>query len=218
MWYPRDPDGPASEIYRLMPPRPRSELREALDAATGRGWSAPGRDDEAITPAPGPAADRKAARYAGGLGGLVHQPCARDCRRHDPRDYPHGISPHPPRRSSSDSPAACQPGRDSSAVLVQTLARICDDPYDRLFSLPTGKDPHERMGELGDSGYQATERGGLVVPRITSVGSRTISLASIRPWSRRSMMASTARSAISVASWRTVVRSINDSRAVSLSS
>ena len=33
------------------------------------------------------------------------------------------------------------------------LARICDDLYDRLFSLPTGKDPRERMGELGDSGF-----------------------------------------------------------------
>lgn len=33
---PTDPDEPTSEPYRLMPPR-RSELREALDAAAGRG-------------------------------------------------------------------------------------------------------------------------------------------------------------------------------------
>ncbi len=42
---------------------------------------------------------------------------------------------------------------DAFDLLVRTLARICDDPYDRLFSLPTGKDPRERMGELGDSGF-----------------------------------------------------------------
>jgi hypothetical protein len=30
---------------------------------------------------------------------------------------------------------------DAFDLLVGTLARICDDPYDRLFSLPTGKDP-----------------------------------------------------------------------------
>jgi len=61
-------------------------------------------------------------------------------------------------------------------------------------------------------------RGGPVVPRATRVGSRTISLASVRPWSRRSMMAWTACSAICVASCRTVVRSMKDSRAISLSS
>jgi hypothetical protein len=38
-------------------------------------------------------------------------------------------------------------------LLVRTLARICDDPYDRLLSMPTGKDPRERMAELGDSGF-----------------------------------------------------------------
>jgi hypothetical protein len=42
---------------------------------------------------------------------------------------------------------------DAFDLLVRTLARICDDPYDRLFSLPSGKDPSERMGELGDSGF-----------------------------------------------------------------
>jgi hypothetical protein len=37
MWNPPDPYEPTSELYRLMPPRrQRSELREALDAATGR--------------------------------------------------------------------------------------------------------------------------------------------------------------------------------------
>jgi hypothetical protein len=36
MWNPPDPHEPTSELYRLMPPRrQRSELREALDAATG---------------------------------------------------------------------------------------------------------------------------------------------------------------------------------------
>ena len=42
---------------------------------------------------------------------------------------------------------------DAFDLLVRTLARLCDDPYDRLFSLPAGKDPRERMGGLGDSGF-----------------------------------------------------------------
>jgi hypothetical protein len=33
------------------------------------------------------------------------------------------------------------------------LARICDEPYNRLFSMPAGDDPRERMAELGDSGF-----------------------------------------------------------------
>jgi hypothetical protein len=38
-------------------------------------------------------------------------------------------------------------------VTYRTLARICDDPDDRLLSMPAGKDPHERMAELDDSGF-----------------------------------------------------------------
>jgi len=39
-------------------------------------------------------------------------------------------------------------------LLVQVLARICEDPYDRLFSraIRTG-DPTRRMAELGDFGF-----------------------------------------------------------------
>jgi hypothetical protein len=42
---------------------------------------------------------------------------------------------------------------DAFDTLTRTLARICDDPYDRLLSMATGEDPHERMAELGDSGF-----------------------------------------------------------------
>jgi hypothetical protein len=42
---------------------------------------------------------------------------------------------------------------DAFDILIRTLARICDDPYDRLFSMPTGVNPCERMAELGDSGF-----------------------------------------------------------------
>lgn len=39
-------------------------------------------------------------------------------------------------------------------VLVQTMASICDNPYDRMLSMPVGGDsPAERMAELGDSGF-----------------------------------------------------------------
>ena len=43
---------------------------------------------------------------------------------------------------------------DALDVLVRTLARICDDPYDRLFSRAVrNDDPRERMAELGDFGF-----------------------------------------------------------------
>jgi len=39
-------------------------------------------------------------------------------------------------------------------VLVQTMASICDNPYDRMLSMPVRDDsPAERMAELGDSGF-----------------------------------------------------------------
>jgi hypothetical protein len=39
-------------------------------------------------------------------------------------------------------------------LLARTLARICEDPYDRLFSTPVrNDDPRERMAELGDLGF-----------------------------------------------------------------
>ena len=42
---------------------------------------------------------------------------------------------------------------DAFGMLTRTLARICEGPYDRLFSMPAGKDPRERMAELGDFGF-----------------------------------------------------------------
>jgi len=39
-------------------------------------------------------------------------------------------------------------------LLVQVLVRICEDPYDRLLSMPLrGGDPARRMAELGDFGF-----------------------------------------------------------------
>ncbi|HYX62276.1 MAG TPA: hypothetical protein VE888_25040 [Streptosporangiaceae bacterium] len=39
-------------------------------------------------------------------------------------------------------------------ALVRALVRICEDPYDRLFSMPVRvDDPQERMAELGDLGF-----------------------------------------------------------------
>ena len=39
-------------------------------------------------------------------------------------------------------------------LLVQVLARICEDPYDRLFSRAVrASDPTRRMAELGDFGF-----------------------------------------------------------------
>jgi hypothetical protein len=51
-------------------------------------------------------------------------------------------------------------------LLVQVLARICDDPYDRLFSRAVRVgDPTRRMAELGDFGFvefRVDEAAGLV--------------------------------------------------------
>jgi len=39
-------------------------------------------------------------------------------------------------------------------VPARTMARICEDPYDRLFSMAVREeDPQERMAELGDAGF-----------------------------------------------------------------
>jgi hypothetical protein len=48
---------------------------------------------------------------------------------------------------------------------VRVLARVCDDPYDRLFSTPVRTDDRNRMAELGDSGFilfAVDEEAGLV--------------------------------------------------------
>jgi hypothetical protein len=37
-------------------------------------------------------------------------------------------------------------------MLVTLLARICDDPYDPVFSAPTGV-PRRRVPDVGDSGF-----------------------------------------------------------------
>ncbi len=43
---------------------------------------------------------------------------------------------------------------DAFDALARTMARICEDPYDRLFSLAVrDEDPRERMAELGDAGF-----------------------------------------------------------------
>jgi hypothetical protein len=51
-------------------------------------------------------------------------------------------------------------------VLVRVLTRICEDPYDRLFSRAVrDNDPRERMAELGDLGFvefRVDEAAGLV--------------------------------------------------------
>lgn len=38
-------------------------------------------------------------------------------------------------------------------MLVQTLARICDDPYDPVFSAPAPPVPGRRVADLGGSGF-----------------------------------------------------------------
>jgi len=47
---------------------------------------------------------------------------------------------------------------DAFDLLTRTLARICDDPYDRLVSMPAGKGSRDRMDELGDSGFTVFAR------------------------------------------------------------
>jgi hypothetical protein len=46
-------------------------------------------------------------------------------------------------------------GLPSAAVdtLVQTLVRICDDPYNPVFSVPVPPVPGRRVADLGDFGF-----------------------------------------------------------------
>jgi len=47
------------------------------------------------------------------------------------------------------------PGLPSGAfdMLVRTLARICDDPYDPVFSTPVPPVPGRRVADLADFGF-----------------------------------------------------------------
>lgn len=38
-------------------------------------------------------------------------------------------------------------------TLTRLIARVLDEPYERLFSKPLEEDPRERMAELGDFGF-----------------------------------------------------------------
>lgn len=43
---------------------------------------------------------------------------------------------------------------DGFDTLVRVLARVCDDPYDRVHSAPVSADGRRRLAELGDdSGF-----------------------------------------------------------------
>ena len=43
---------------------------------------------------------------------------------------------------------------DALDVLVRTMARICENLYDRLFSMAMrDEDPQDRMAELGGTGF-----------------------------------------------------------------
>jgi len=49
-------------------------------------------------------------------------------------------------------------------MLVTLLARICDDPYDPVYSAPTGE-PRRRVADVGDVGFIVTavdEAAGLI--------------------------------------------------------
>jgi hypothetical protein len=71
---------------------------------------------------------------------------------------------------------------DAFDVLARTMARICEDPYDRLFSLAVRhEDPRERMAEPGDAGFiqfTVDESAGLVrVYDLVWIGRRRIARA-----------------------------------------
>jgi hypothetical protein len=42
---------------------------------------------------------------------------------------------------------------DAWDVLIRTLARICDDPYDPVFSSPAPPVPGKHVADLGDFGF-----------------------------------------------------------------
>ena len=107
MWNPPDPYEPTSEPYRLTPPRRRSELREALDAATGQDAGGAASDAGPIfsgTPA-GRKGTRKWKPFVPFLGGVIANAlgtilAAASLGRHrDP------VGALPPCRTSASAPA-----------------------------------------------------------------------------------------------------------------
>jgi len=42
---------------------------------------------------------------------------------------------------------------DAFDMLVSVLARVCEDPYDPVFSVPVGSEPRRRVAELSDFGF-----------------------------------------------------------------
>jgi hypothetical protein len=42
---------------------------------------------------------------------------------------------------------------DAFDLLIRTLARICDDPYDPVFSTPRPPVPGRRVADLGEHGF-----------------------------------------------------------------
>ena len=54
-----------------------------------------------------------------------------------------------------DSALRQMPGLPPEAfdTLIRALARICDDPYDPVFSVPAPPVPGRRVADLGDFGF-----------------------------------------------------------------
>lgn len=44
---------------------------------------------------------------------------------------------------------------EAMEALIATMRRVCEDPYDAVFSLPIADDPTERWAELGEAGFIA---------------------------------------------------------------
>jgi hypothetical protein len=75
---------------------------------------------------------------------------------------------------------------DAFDVLARTMARICENPYDRLFSLAVrDEDPRERMAELGHAGFiqfTVDESGDWLILSRTGSCAASALPGPVRPW------------------------------------
>lgn len=148
-----DPLDP-QRIFRELPGRERANFlaayREALDGARDSGRVGESAARFAALEQDG---DRhKSPRLLRGAGGRVDRDWRRDASGGLHPDAPHpGVSYRPYLESGALRQMDGLPEQGFD-MLVTLLARICDDPYDPVFSAPTGV-PRRRVADVGDFGF-----------------------------------------------------------------
>ena len=148
-----DPLDP-QRILRELPGQERANFlaayREALDGARDpAGW---GESAARLAPLERDGDRREPPRLLRGTGGGADRDWRRDAPGglHTATPYP-GVSYRPYLESGALRQMHGLP-EQAFDMLVTLLARICDDPYDPVFSAPTGV-PRRRVADVGVFGF-----------------------------------------------------------------